>query len=322
MSAPAKKPLPESSAPGPAHPARPRSEVRARAKSWTVGERPLGMLLNRALQRRGGGDSEVFLALHPRGGNVVVRFSRRRGDDPRDPAQRERAHGGGPRHPNLVHVMGGGSIDGQSYVVREAVEGVPLDVVVEALAARGAVLGPPLVAMLGLRLARALDHLHRRGGTDGLVHGDVRPRNVILSRSGQVRLLDLGSAQPMGDAVVLAPRSGAARFRDAPSPSLRPEAAVDVHMLGRTLATLALGAWPSAARLHDALPELVPEVARFVLPCLAPPAERPSSSAVFARLIHQALPGIEGWGERDLVRALRSRGRPGAESGLRRRSWA
>jgi serine/threonine protein kinase len=90
----------------------------------------------------------------------------------------------GLRHPNLVEALDAGQAGGVAYLVMEFVKGHDLDWIVRQ---RG-----PLRAADACEVARraalGLGHLHRHG----LIHRDVKPANLMLTPSGQVKLLDMG----------------------------------------------------------------------------------------------------------------------------------
>ena len=51
------------------------------------------------------------------------------------------------------------------------------------------------VVLMFIQVASALSHMHRRG----VYHGDVKPGNILLSRAGQVKLIDFGTAWIKGE---------------------------------------------------------------------------------------------------------------------------
>jgi len=98
-------------------------------------------------------------------------------------------------HPNIVQVFDCGKYQGGFIVAMEYVDGPSL----QALIRTGS--GPlPIsaVTFIGAELASALDYIHRKVAPDGkplnLVHRDVNPPNILISRIGEVKLSDFGVA--------------------------------------------------------------------------------------------------------------------------------
>lgn len=110
-------------------------------------------------------------------------------DDPRKRLrlEREARVGASLNHPNLVFVYDVRTEgEGDLVIVMEYVDGQALS---ERIAAGGSV--PPREALRILReVASGLDAVHAKG----IVHRDVKPANILLSRDGAVRLVDLGVA--------------------------------------------------------------------------------------------------------------------------------
>ncbi len=89
-------------------------------------------------------------------------------------------------HPNVVAVFDFFALRGDQYLVMEHVDGLSLD-----LALRRAGRVPPKIATLLLaQIARGVEALH----DSGIIHSDLRPRNVLLGRWGEVKLRGLGAA--------------------------------------------------------------------------------------------------------------------------------
>ena len=109
-----------------------------------------------------------------------------------------------PPHPGLAHARDDLFDDGRHVLVLDWVEGVNL---ARLLADEGRP-GLPVSSVLRwvAQAAEALTVLHQHG----VVHGDVKPANLILDRDGRVVLVDLGSSSvPMTEA----PRGGTPGFR-------------------------------------------------------------------------------------------------------------
>lgn len=99
------------------------------------------------------------------------------------------------RHPGVVRVYNVGTEpNGDLYVVQELVKGEGLGKIM----AREGAKGPAEVAPYLLRIAQALDALHRAG----VVHRDLKPGNVIVKNGWQPVLVDFGIAHVPGRAQV------------------------------------------------------------------------------------------------------------------------
>lgn len=83
-------------------------------------------------------------------------------------------------HPNIASIAGQGEADGRWYVAAQDVAGEDLATRLASLRAAGERAPRQLVRRVGHAIGAALDHAHAQG----VVHGDVRPSNVILSSSG------------------------------------------------------------------------------------------------------------------------------------------
>ena len=89
------------------------------------------------------------------------------------------------RHPNVVTVYGAGEHDGQVGLWMELIRGVTLEHMLDAHGPFSA----GEAGLIGQDLCRALAAVHRAG----LVHGDVRARNVMREQGGRLVLMDCGA---------------------------------------------------------------------------------------------------------------------------------
>ena len=140
-------------------------------------------------------------------------------------------------HPNVLRVHGAVELDGLVGFWSDLVRGESLD----AWARSRPPLSASEVAVIGLELCSALAAIHAQG----MVHGDIKPGNVIRHASGRWVLLDFGSTTAMSDAVAA---SGTPLYL---APELfaggQPTAASDLHALGVLLFRLATGRFPREA---------------------------------------------------------------------------
>jgi len=89
-------------------------------------------------------------------------------------------------HPNLVRVHDLDLHEGRPFVVMEFVRGRNLQQVAEQ-----SLPSPYQAAAWIAEIARALDYVHRCG----VVHQDIKPKNILIDESGRPRLIDFGVAR-------------------------------------------------------------------------------------------------------------------------------
>jgi hypothetical protein len=101
-------------------------------------------------------------------------------------------------HRNIVPVFDFGRAGDELFLAMELVDGPDLDAMLRHAREHGTRLDPILVAYIALEACQALEHAHHARAPDGtprpLVHRDVTPRNVLVSREGEVKLVDFGVA--------------------------------------------------------------------------------------------------------------------------------
>jgi tetratricopeptide (TPR) repeat protein len=95
------------------------------------------------------------------------------------------------QHPNIVQIREFLIIEGRFYIVMELIEG-------ETLAQRLKRLGAPLLATEALEIFRQALHGLAFAHAQGVIHRDMKPSNVMLTREGVAKLTDFGIARAVG----------------------------------------------------------------------------------------------------------------------------
>ena len=183
----------------------------------------------------------------------------------------------GLSHPNIVSVYDVGEDNGLHYIVMELVEGITLKKFIEK---KGRLDIKEAVA-IAIQIAQGLEAAHN----NHIIHRDIKPQNIMISREGKVKVADFGIAKAVsnntysqnavGSVHYLSPEQARGGYCDEKS---------DIYSLGVTLYEMLTGKLPfagdsnvSVAVQHlqsEAQPvrELVPEVSsslnRIVQKCM------------------------------------------------------
>lgn len=268
----------------------------------------------RALRKLGGRQAEVYLVHHVHLDQLcvikVIDAYRTGGEVAVGRLMDEARAGYRVAHPNVVRVLDCDRLGDRCYVVMEYVSGIDLAAVQKRLGR----LVWQQVAQIAVQAAEGLDAIHDAG----LLHGDIKPSNLLLCPNGAVKISDLGLVQSRlatldagegGPRTILGtPQYMAPEQLTAGSPL---DGRADLYALGASLYHLLVGhpprgtdgilelirepakgmsAWPSV--IADAVPDWVRGA---IERCLAPQREeRWSAAGEFAAEIRRDLTRLPG----------------------------
>lgn len=143
----------------------------------------------------------------------------------------------GLSHPNIVSVYDVGEDRGLYYIVMELVEGITLK---EYINKKGR-LTPKEVISIAVQVCSGIEDAH----CSNIVHRDIKPQNIIISKEGKVKVTDFGiakatssntiSTNAMGSVHYTSPEQARGGFSDAKS---------DIYSLGITMYEMITGELP------------------------------------------------------------------------------
>jgi serine/threonine-protein kinase len=199
-------------------------------------------------------------------------------------------------HPNVVNVFDYGMEAGDPFIVMEMIDGGDLAAVINE---RGA-LEPLAAARIGQQIFEALDAAHGRG----IVHRDIKPTNVLLTRAGRVKVADFGIARAFSEAQLTMPGTTLGSVHYFSPEQARGEmvtAASDVYSAGLVLFEMLTGrrAWtgdsagavavarlagdpPAPSAIRSGVPQILDICVRRALARV--PADRPTAGDMAALL--------------------------------------
>ncbi|MDF2806985.1 MAG: hypothetical protein K0S43_1931 [Cellulosimicrobium sp.] len=212
-------------------------------------------------------------------------------------------------HPNIAQMYDYGEVNGSGYLVMELVVGEPMADLLE----REPVLPPARLMPILAQTARGLHAAH----LSGVVHRDVKPGNILIDRSGTVKITDFGvslaanqvpmtaTGMVMGTAQYLSPEQAVGQAATGAS---------DIYALGIVAYESIVGNRPftgstpvdiAVAHVNEPVPPLPssvdPELAELVMVMLAKdPLARPHPADALARVFEeiQARLAADPWSAR------------------------
>lgn len=189
-----------------------------------------------------GGMSDVYKAkCHKLNRYVAIKVMKSEFSDDKTFVSKFRAEAqsvAGFTHPNIVNVYDVGDENGVYYIVMELVEGITLKKYIEK---RGRIPFKEAVS-IAIQVANGLDAAHKHH----IVHRDIKPQNIIISKEGKVKVTDFGiakvaststinSSSTMGSVHYISPEQARGGYSDERS---------DLYSLGITIFEMLTGTVP------------------------------------------------------------------------------
>jgi len=256
-----------------------------------------------------GGMAEVFLAkaAGPMGFEkilVVKRILPHLADDPKfvEMFLTEAKLAAQLNHPNVVQIFDFGEAEGAHFLAMEYVDGPNLRALVRRAQELGKPLDPPVAVKIVSLACEGLAYAHEfqdplTGQPLGLIHRDVSPDNILVSKTGAVKVVDFGIAKAANKSQQT--RTGVLKGKLSYMPPeqlrLQPmDLRVDVFALGMVLYELLTGARP-----FDAVDEIAIMQAIIHEPFIPVTARRPDIPQALREAVDKAI-------EKDAAKRYRS----------------
>ncbi len=167
--------------------------------------------------------------------------------------QREAHAAANLSHPNIVTVHDIGQDGNRHYIVMEFVEGRTLKQIVRTLNDEGKTMPINQVLDLTIQVSAGLGYAHRAE----LVHCDIKPHNVLVTRDDRVKVADFGIARAMSQATQQGEMSqiwGTPQyFSPEQAAGQIPTPASDVYAIGVIMFEMLTGHLPFEAESHTAM---------------------------------------------------------------------
>ncbi|RME03147.1 MAG: serine/threonine protein kinase [Planctomycetota bacterium] len=138
-------------------------------------------------------------------------------------------------HPNIVSGFDVGQSGPYHYFAMEYIRGKPLG----KWLAEGQTLPEEQAVEIGIQMAQVLEHIE----TKQIVHCDIKPNNILLTKKGQVKLCDWGLARPTHSQTTEEAKAMGTPYYISPEQAATEEVDIrsDIYSLGATLYHLVVG---------------------------------------------------------------------------------
>lgn len=182
----------------------------------------------------------------------------------------------GIMHPNIIDVYDAGEEDGIFYIVMELVEGITL----KNYIGRKGRLSLREAVSIAVQVAMGVGAAHN----NQIIHRDIKPQNIIISKGGMVKVMDFGIAKTVAGSMITSTVMGSVHY-------ISPEQASggcsdeqsDIYSLGITIFEMLTGKvpfsgetavdiavkhiWEELPSLREYVPEIPDRVEQIIFRC-------------------------------------------------------
>lgn len=151
-------------------------------------------------------------------------------------------------HPNIVPLLDFGKLNEYGFLVFDYVAGSSAGAILGGLKARRQTLSFPLIATIGVQVCRGLEAAYATPGPGGIplgvIHGNITPSNILLSRQGEVLLTDFSlfrTSQRLYQAVPASFRNKIAYLSPQQARGEQVDSRADIYAIGSVLYELSTG---------------------------------------------------------------------------------
>ena len=152
------------------------------------------------------------------------------------------------KHPNIVAVYDYIECELGTFIIEELIKGIPLN---EYLQSESGPIPEPKAVKMMLQMLDAIGYMHSKN----IIHRDIKPGNFIITPENEIKIIDFGIAQIMGETPHLTQdgtKVGTALYMSPQQVKGQPlDRRTDIYSLGITFFHMVTGQHPYSSKLSE-----------------------------------------------------------------------